>query len=85
MIFQNFIKLRRQLDWSITFDGDVLRRSRLKRSKAESQGFLSANESASEDITIKSYGQIESGSEFSKFNKMRQNQTHNLLIFTNFI
>ena len=44
MIFQNFIKLRRQLDWPITFDGDVLRRSRLKPSKAESQGFPSVKE-----------------------------------------
>ena len=51
---------RSWLDSSITFDGDVLRRRFLNRWKAESQGFPSVQESASEDITMKSYGRIES-------------------------
>ena len=83
MISLNFTELRHQLDSSITFDGDFLRRSRFKRSKAESQGFPSANESASADITVNSYGQIESAPEFSKFNKLRQNHVQ-IVIFSRF-
>ena len=50
---------RSSTEHSITFNGDVLRRSRFKRSKAASQCFPSAKESASEDISIESYGDFE--------------------------
>ena len=43
----------------VTFDGDVLRSSRLNRSKAERQGLRSVQTRVSEDTTIKSYGEFE--------------------------
>ena len=55
----NVLKSRYRFDSVTTFGGDVLRRWFFRRWKAESRGFPSAKESASEDITIKSYGQIE--------------------------
>ena len=77
------MRLSRGFDSPITFDGDVLRRSFDSRWKAESQGFPTVEESASEDITIKSYGQIESGPEFWKFDEMCKNSTQIVLISTN--
>ena len=55
----NFIDFLSNFEIAITFDGDVLRRWFFNRWKAESQGFPSVEESASEDITIKSYGDFE--------------------------
>jgi hypothetical protein len=55
----NFRNRRLEFEIAITFDGDVLRRWFLYRWQAESRGFPSVQKSASEDITIKSYGDSE--------------------------
>ena len=62
MKFKNFIKRLLNLsnfEIAITFDGDVLRRWVLYRWQAESLSFPMVEESASEDITIKSYDPFE--------------------------
>ena len=54
----DILDLRRQLESTVSRDIDVLRRSRLKRSKAESQGFRSVPFSSQLDITSSRYGRF---------------------------
>ena len=71
--FNMFCRIFQRFEIAITFDGDVLRSSRLNRWKAESQGFPSVQTRAPEDITIKSYGDFEIHQNFMKIKEIMQN------------